>query len=278
MGKNIIEQIKDMINGTAKKGTPKTVPTENTFPNDNSINKQGKLLTAIIAVLKSNYLGQQFSFNNKSLTIWVQDNLFYNSIIDSDFKSELITSLNIELGITFGAIEIESDKIPSNINPTKLLTNVFLSISTINSVQIVRKAKISLVEGHGSTLESVYILDSNEIQKQPNKRYNIGIGKHPNMGDFSHRENYIAIDDNPNSPQFNKNRYVSRSHAYISFSEKHGFLLHVEHGGTRAAQKRTHIHRGNDKIELNNELIPEPLKNGDYIVLSKYVHLLFEVI
>lgn len=276
MGRNFFERIADMINGTAKKETSEAVSSENTFPNDNSINKKGKLLTAIITAFKSNYLGQQVSFNNKSLTIWVQDNLFYNSIIDSNFKSELATSLNVELGITFGTIEIKSENIPEGLKLTEIQPNVFLQISDISSVQKVKSAKIYPVNGNGSTLDAVYVLDSQEIQKMPNARYNIGVGRHPIMSDNSHRENYIAIDDNPNSLEFNKNRYVSRAHAYISFSDKHGFLLHVEHGGTRAAQKRTHIHRGGDKIELNNVLIPEPLKSGDYIVLSKYVHLLFQ--
>lgn len=276
MGRNFFERIADIINGTAKKETSEAVSSENTFPNDNSINKKGKLLTAIIAAFKSNYLGQQVSFNNKSLTIWVQDNLFYNSIIDSNFKSELLTSLNVELGFTFGAVEISFDNIPDGLKLTKVFPNVFLQISDISSVQKVRIAKIYPVEGNGTTLEPVYILDSQEIQKMPNARYNIGIGRHPIMSDSSHRDNHIAIDDNPNSPEFNKNKYVSRAHAYISFSDKYGFLLHVEHGGTRAAQKRTHIHRGDDKIELNNVLVPEPLKSGDYIVLSKYVHLLFQ--
>lgn len=276
MGRNFFERIADMINGTAKKETSEAVSSENTFPNDNSINKKGKLLTAIITAFKSNYLGQQVSFNNKSLTIWVQDNLFYNSIIDSNFKSELATSLNVELGITFGTIEIKSENIPERLKLTEIQPNVFLQISDISSVQKVKSAKIYPVNGNGSTLDAVYVLDSQEIQKMPNARYNIGVGRHPIMSDNSHRENYIAIDDNPNSLEFNKNRYVSRAHAYISFSDEHGFLLHVEHGGTRAAQKRTHIHRGGDKIELNNVLIPEPLKSGDYIVLSKYVHLLFQ--
>lgn len=275
MKRNIFERVADIINGTDQKRAKESVSAETTSP-QNSIDKMGELLTTIISALKSNYLGQQVSFNNKLLTIWVLDNLFYNAIIESDFKSELITSLNIELDITFGSIEIKSENIPDGLQLTKVQPNVFLQISNINSVQVVKSAKIYPVNGNGSTLDAVYVLDSQEIQKMPNARYNIGVGRHPIMSDNSHRENYIAIDDNPNSPEFNKNRYVSRAHAYISFSDEHGFLLHVEHGGTRAAQKRTHIHRGGDKIELNNVLIPEPLKSGDYIVLSKYVHLLFQ--
>lgn len=278
MNRNFFERIAQMINGAAKRETSEDVSVENLLSSDNSINKKRKLLIAVIAAFKSNYLGQQVSFNNKLLKIWIQDNIFYNSIIDSDFKSELITSINVELGYTFGAVEISSDNVPDGLKLTEAFPNVFLQISDISSVQKVRVAKIYPVEGKGSTLEPVYILDSQEIQKMPNTRYNIGAGKHPIMSDSIHRENYIAIDDNPYSPQFNKNKYVSRAHAYISFSEEYGFLLHVEYGGTRAAQKRTYILRGGDKIELNNVIIPEPLKSGDYIVLSKYVVLLFQEI
>lgn len=290
MKKNLFERIADIITGTSKNKSEKQ--TTGVFPNgpekqdargkgentsnDNSISKKKGLLTAILSRLKENYIGQRISFDKKVLTIWVQDNLFYNSIVESDFKEELITSLNVELGFSFGTVEIKSGKVPEQAALTEVCPNVLLQISTVETEKVIKTAKIYPVEGNGSTLEEMYVLDSQEIRKMPDARYNIGIGKHPVMSDNSRRENHIAIDDDPLSPQFSKNRYVSRSHAYITFSEEYGFLLHVEFGGTRTAQKRTHIYRGSDKIELNNILIPEPLKSGDYIVLSKYVHLLFQ--
>lgn len=273
MKKNLFERF---INGVPDDTNEKqnTQKREKTFKD--GIAKQNDLLEKILFILQSNYSGQQISFNNEVLTIWIQDGLFYDSIIKSDFKEQLITRLNVELGFTFGAIKINSGNMPEQAKLiTEVCPNVHLQISTIDIVQVIKTAKIYPVDGNGSTLDAYYILDSQEIRKMPNARYNIGIGKHTVTSDNSPRENYIAIDDDPHSPQFSKNRYVSRSHAYITFSKEYGFLLHVEHGGTRAAKKRTHIYRGSDKIELNNILIPEPLKNEDYIVLSKYVYLLF---
>jgi hypothetical protein len=53
-------------------------------------------------------------------------------------------------------------------------------------------------------------------------------------------------------------------------------MLHVEHGGTKEAGKRTSVNRAGNEIKLENVLIPQPLKHGDIIVLSKNVELLFE--
>ena len=84
------------------------------------------------------------------------------------------------------------------------------------------------------------------------------------------------LKDEKIAEEYHKNKFVSRAHAFISYSEEYGFLLNVEHGGSRMAKKRTHIYRGIEKIELDNVLIPVPLHDGDYIVLSKNVHLLFK--
>jgi pSer/pThr/pTyr-binding forkhead associated (FHA) protein len=138
------------------------------------------------------------------------------------------------------------------------------------------KATINAIAGRGSIIGECVCIDSEEIKTLPNQRYNIGIGKQPFMSDGTHRDNHIAIDDDQSSVEFDKNKYVSRAHAHISYSEEHGFMLQVEQGGTQLAQKRTHIYRGGEKIALNNTLIPEPLQDGDYIVLSKNVHLLYK--
>ena len=114
------------------------------------------------------------------------------------------------------------------------------------------------------------------MQTKYNNRCNIGVGNFIQLDDKTFRENYIAIDDSTKSPQYKYNKYVSRAHAYISFDEERGFCLHVERGGTRNAQKRTHIYRNGETIELNNTLISEVLHDGDRIILSKSVHLLFK--
>ena len=283
MGKNIFVKIADLINGTHSDGNsnPKndnklsdSVP-ENDNKYGNSIDKKGDLLNEVISNLKSNYAGTTISLKKYALSLWIDDNLFYNSLMLDKFQDLLITTIIDELGIEFGSIEIGSGAI-SDSSTTKIMDCCYLCIQPIMSVQTISKAIISQVSGNGSLIEECVNIDSHEIQKLPGNRYNIGSGKHPIMSDNSHRENQIAVDDNTSSTEFDKNKFVSRAHAHISYDSEHGFLLYVEHGGTRAAQKRTHIHRGGDKIELNNILIPEPLQDGDYIVLSKYVHLLFK--
>lgn len=276
MEKNLFKYVADLINGKHEQEEKAIPGKKENVSCKNSINKKSKLTSALISTLKSNYSGQHVSFEKKALIIWINDNLFYNAIVESDFKEEIITSLNIELGYSFGAVEFKQGKAPEELGLKEIIPNVSPQISNLNEISVIRTAKICPVEGKGSTIDAYYILDADEIKKMPNARYNIGIGKHPKMSDNSYRDNYIAIDDNQLSPEFSKNRYVSRSHAYITFSEEYGFLLHVEYEGTRMAQKRTSIYRGSENIEMNNMLIPEPLKDGDYIVLSKNVHLLFK--
>lgn len=272
MGKNIFAKIADMINGAHSDGD--YIP-RNDNSSCNSIDKKGNLLNAIVSSLKSNYAGTKLSLNDFSLSLWIEDNLFYNSLIYDKFQDILITSIIDELGIEFGSIEISPGPIPDS-NITKIMDCCYLYIQPIMPIQAISKATISQVLGNGSLIEDYVSIDSQEIQGLPERRYNIGSGRYPIMCDNSHRINQIAIDDNSSSVEFDKNKFVSRAHAHISYESEHGFLLYVEHGGTRAAQKRTHIYRGGKKIELNNILIPEPLQDGDYIVLSKYVHLLFK--
>lgn len=270
MGKNFFNWIADKINGTQSASE-----YENVNEPSNSIDKKGDLLNAVISTLKSNYAGTKISLKEHSLSLWIDDNLFYNSLVLDKFQDILITTIIDELGIEFGSIEICSGAIPDS-SKTKIMDCCYLHVQPIMSVQAISKAVILQVQGNGSLIEDYVTLDSQKIQGLPGLRYNIGAGKHPIMSDNTHRENQIAIDDNPSSVEFDKNKYVSRAHAHISYDNEHGFMLYVEHGGTRASQKRTHIHRDGEKIELNNILIPEPLQNGDYIVLSKYVHLLFK--
>lgn len=269
IGKNNTSKPVEEINNTDKNVT-KNVPGRN------AIEKKDNLINAVIASLNSNYRGEQYSMADKALYIFILDGIFYDSIKDSDFKSELSLAISDELGLVFNSIEIKKGPLPSNEDATELFSKVHIGVKSIQKVKAIRRAIISPVANNGSTIEPEYILDSEEIATLSNCRYNIGAGENPIMADNSHRKNDIAIDDDPNASEFEKNKYVSRAHANITFSEDYGFILHVEFGGTRVAQKRTHIQRGCEKIELDNTLIPVPLKDGDYIVLSKYVHLLFK--
>ncbi len=242
-----------------------------------SIEKKDNLIQAIVACLQVNYRGEHYSMEDKVLSIFITESSLYYSIYGTDFKDVLISTINNELGITFNRIDLELASLPLENEVTQLSSEVYVSIKPI--AKAIRKAIILPVENCGSTINPKgYHLDSEAIMKLPNCRYNIGVGKHPMTADGSYRVNQIAIDDDPNSSEYDKNKYVSRSHANISFSEEFGFILNVEPSGTRIAKKRTHVYRGNEKIELNNPLAPVPLKHGDYIILSKFVHLLFKEI
>ena len=54
-----------------------------------------------------------------------------------------------------------------------------------------------------------------------------------------------------------------------------GFYLQVEYGGSRLSGNRTRIFRGEEKIEVENVEVKEPLHNGDLIELGKAVVLKF---
>ncbi len=272
------EKIADLINGNKETATKQPLEDNGPKPSSgNSINTNARLSQGIIAKLKTFYLGQHPSFGGKALTIWITDNLFYNSLTGSNFANELATNINVEMGVSFGKIEIRQAGSQDMQGMTEVIPNAYIQISEIQSGPVIaRSATIYSVEGNGSSIEPSYILDSLEIDKLPSKRYNIGAGKNPIMSNNLRRVNHIAIDDNAECPEFSKNKYVSRSHAHISFSETYGFMLNMEVGGSREASKRTHIQRGEELIELTNTLVPMPLKDGDFIVLSKNVHLLFK--
>lgn len=131
---------------------------------------------------------------------------------------------------------------------------------------------ISIFGGAGSLLQEQYLLSSDDMKKKMLTSYNIGSGQFPRIP-TGYRENHIAIDDNPNSPMAEKNKYVSRMHAHIGFSEKFGFYLQVEKDGTRLMGKRTRIFRGEEKIECDNPQAKIPLQTGDLIELGKAVVL-----
>ncbi len=243
---------------------------------DNIITKKADLLAAIREHLKANFRGERVDFGKKELTIWVQDNLFFNALADSDFKDDLAVVLYNELGYEFGKVEIKGDTFPSGLNFTEVYPTVFLQVKAIGEVTKICKAVIFALEDCGSTIEECYELDSEMIKALSERRYNIGVGGRAKLHNGQFRTNHIAIDDDTNGAQYENNKYVSRSHAHISYSDKFGFMLYVEMAGTRMAGKRTRIFRGDKIIEMNNVHIPEMLEDNDVIELSKTVRLLFK--
>lgn len=240
----------------------------------NSIDKREALLNSIIASLRANYAGSNINLTSRSLTLEIKDAMFYDALIAEKFYDYLSVTITNELGLEFGKVEITIG--PGSEQATEIMDGCYLLVHNINTSQAIAKATISSIAGKGSLITPCVTLDSHEIKNMPGARYNIGICQFPHMENNSLRENHIAIDDNPNSPEFEKNRYASRTHAFITYSYEMGFMLNVEFGGTKPAGKRTQIARGSEIIKLENTLIPEPLQDGDVIILSKNIYLLFK--
>lgn len=239
-----------------------------------SIERKHKLMRLVADVLANTYKGQTCHFEDKILTIWIQDSLFFDLVNNDEFKEQLSSLLIDELDCAFASINISSEALPEGQCFSEIAPRIYLQVEKkkVNT----KKAVISVVSDNGSLLQPEYVLDAEMLLASLLRGYNIGAGRQHLVEGYGFRENHIIIDDDVNSPQYEKNRYVSRAHARIIYSVEEGFLLYAERGGTRMAGKRTRIIRGNNKIELDNVILPEPLQDGDIIELGKSVLLLFK--
>lgn len=268
MGKSFFNKIVDLIDGMKNE-------SENSAKHlgKDGIDTEENLLNAIVQVFNKVYKGKKIDLTNKIFTLWVADQLIYDNVEKQDFFEQLTTRLDDEGYMQTVWNKVRLERPPQDNMFTKVTEHIFLQMESIEVQKpAAREAKITVVPGKGSLLQEAYLLNSEEC-----KHYNIGVGILPDMRGKGSRENHIAIDDNVDSSQYEHNKYVSRAHAHIGFSDKYGFFLQVEAGGSRVYSGRTQILR-KDKapIEVENLELPIPLENGDLIVLSKAVVLRYE--
>lgn len=243
---------------------------------ENCISKEDSLKQSVELVLKKNYKGGRFSFDDKILRIWVTDIVQYDSLKESGFVNDLVIYLDGQLGINFSGIEICRGPLPESHDFAKLDECSYMDIFTKSRPVRMKKAEITALKNYGSLKMDRYELDSLSIEELPSKRYNIGAGEYPDLsGRF--RCNHIAIDDDPESEGYERNKHVSRTHAYIRYNPDNGFMLQAEPEGTVKAGMRTRILRENMEIDVD-DIVPQPLRNGDCIELSKNVRLIFKVL
>lgn len=217
----------------------------------------------------------------KRLVIWLADNISFHAYNISEYKSRIQKAINDECGVVFGSVEFQEGKPADELNCEEVGNSrkVFIEIkdkqpdveNVPNEAPVCKKASISIHNNHGSLLEKEYILSSDEMRKNAILAYNIGVEQFP---EGVQRENHIAIDGDLNSPMYNLNKYVSRSHAHIFYSEKYGFCLQADRGIPQNG-KSTCILRKGKSIELRHSIGFEPLEDRDVIVLSDAVRLLF---
>ena len=251
--------------------------TEEKKPFPNSVETRGKIKKSTLTLLNSLYLANPEICNTKHLIVWLDtDTITFNSY--ADFSQELENYWAVESGYSFKKVELkhgkpEKEKVARKIDAGIGSIAIYLQEQEVSHEKsVVKRATISVFGGKGSLLQEQYELSSETLKKEHRKFYCIGRGAFPDIEGGSYRQNHIAIDDVNN---LESNKYVSRTHARIGYSGNIGFYLQVEYGGSRLSGNRTRIFRGEEKIEVENIEVKEPLYDGDLIELGKAVVLKF---
>ena len=253
--------------------------TEDKKPEANSVETREKIKKATVKLLNSLYMTNPEKCKSKRLIVWLEtDTTTFKSF--DDFAQELAEYWSVERGYSFEKVEMKHGKPEKEQDARKINEDidslaVYIQEQAVVEENHVQKASISIYGGKGSLLQEEYELSSEVLEKERRKYYHIGRGEHPDMEDGSYRLNHIVIDDKNN---LDKNKFVSRAHARIGYSETIGFYLQVEYGGSRLSGNRTRIFRDEDKIEVENVDMKEPLHDGDLIELGKSVLLQFKEI
>lgn len=281
-GKEPKTEVKKEPKARSKKATNESQKAEakaETKPTAKPVEDKQSLAKLIVSLL-TELIDESAMTIGKTLVLWMDsDQLTYDSYSTEAYRTQILGALANECGFNFEKLECKNGIPDKGIKATPIGKSgkVFLQIVAKQEEApkaVCCKAKISIFGGKGSLLQEQYILSSEDIKDK--KVYNIGAGQFPK--ECGYRENYIAIDDNPESPQVELNKYVSRTHAHIGFSDKFGFYLQVELEGSRLRGKRTRIIRGQNFIECENPQAIEPLQTGDLIELGKAVVLRYEQI
>lgn len=220
------------------------------------------------------------AMNGKKLVVWLDcDRLTFSAYDTDSYRQQMLSTLLNEKGFEFEQVAFSLGKPALELHATKIGDNDLEYLQVIEEEkvpeQVSCKAVISVFGEAGSLAQDKYILSSEDMKEKMITCYNIGAGKFPKIP-TGYRENHIAIDDNPDSPMVEKNKFVSRMHAHIGFSDKFGFYFQVEKDGTRLLGKRTRIFRGEETIECENPEVKIPLQDGDLIELGKAVVLRYK--
>lgn len=205
------------------------------------------------------------------LHIYIYDNLLYHACKNQLFEEQLEERMYMDKNYTFNRYILHEKNSDENDAVTQVNQFVYIRIQPNQATMPTDHATIQVLEGNGSIIGDVVELDATYGQNTP---YYIGVSQKPKLDNGSIRFNQIAIDDDVNSPFYNQNKYVSRAHAHIKY-ESDGFVLCVETGGTPLRGKRTAVFRNSKEIRLDQPGMCVALKDGDQIILSRNVILIF---
>jgi len=231
-----------------------------------------------LSLLDALYMSEPKRCVTKRLAVWFDtDGTTFGAY--AGFEQELMDYWSVERGYVFESVSLKQGKPGKDGRKVDIPFDgfdVYLQEQVMDySRPIARKASIVVSGSKGSMQQERYELSSETLNKEHRKFYNIGRGVAPQMEDGSYRQNHIVIDDENN---FDVNRFVSRAHARIGYSENIGFYLQVERGGSRLSGNRTRVFRDEETIEVENLDLKVPLRSGDLIELGKAVVLKYEEI
>lgn len=276
---NLFDKIGKLLSGEKpEKPEPEAKPVESAKeekPLPDAVKTRQRLKEAVLAVLDSLYLADATTSQGKKLLLWLDaDSMTFGAY--SNFGKELLNYLAVERDYRFAEITMKRGR-PEKRDSCKPVSVKDLPFAVwlqeLNKGQnpsVATKAMVSIVGDKGKLLQEQYELSSEALAKQKRKYYNIGRGACPVLDNGMYRQNDIVVDE---ANCLELNRCVSRAHARIGFSELVGFYLQVEMGGSRLSGSRTRIFRGEEKIEVENTQVKEPLQDGDLIELGKAVVL-----
>ena len=243
---------------------------------EDAIGAESKVYTNLVNDLKPLYLGNNANSESSVLHIGLFNNDFVTAfsatIENGDFVSKVQSEIQIELGICFADIKVYTtdEYFPQQRKNITGLTNCYYVILPRAIQVLTSKAELKVAHNRGKLLQDSYII----TPMGDERKWNIGRGE--NIDGAYFRQNHIVFeDDSPNEC----NKYVSREHAHIVFSDKSGFLLYVDSGGRKCVGNRTRIIRDNTHIDLGSNMNnPIQLCNGDNIEFGKHAILEFRMI
>ena len=243
---------------------------------DNLLENKEQLLDSIMNALKK-FIDDKESTRLKRIVVWLDtDELTFKKYNDDSYRKRVMRAIVNESGYLFDSVTFALGCPDKSLRCTSISDNgkEFIQIvdNDMSKPKMARKAEITVFAGNGSMKQEKYVLSPEDMKERLITYYNIGAGEFPETSGGV-RQNHIVIDDDPESPMAEKNKYVSRTHAHIGFSEQFGFYLQVEIDGTRMMGKRTRIIRSEKRIEVDNPNAKVSLHNADIIELGKAVVL-----
>lgn len=270
---------KKIDNAMSKLGSALT--DENRHKDDSAVgdlaleNKE-QLIDSVMNALKK-FIEEKESTKMKRLVVWLDtDELTFKKYDLESYRKRMMRAIVNESGYLFNSVVFAIGHPDESLRCTSISDNGKEFIQIVDNdpskPKVARKAEITIFANNGSMKQEKYIISPEDMKERIITYYNIGSGEFPELPSGV-RQNHIVIDDDPNSPMVEKNKYVSRMHAHIGFSEQFGFYLQVEIDGTRMMGKRTRIIRNEKKIEVDNPQAKVSLHNADLIELGKAVVL-----